>query len=72
MKKSILLTLFGAVLAAAASVTAFAPAANAGYHNHHHHYHYVRYQPVYAYVSECKWVKFHDHYGHHYYKKICH
>ena len=66
MKKSILVTLMGAFIAA---VTAFAPAANAGYYHHHKpHYH----TSSYVYVSDCKWVKFYDHYGHHYYKKVCH
>ena len=65
MTKSILMTLMGAFIVA---VTFFAPAANAGYH--HHTPHYTTYS--YVYVSHCKWVKFHDHYGNHYYKKICH
>ena len=67
MNKPVLMTLIGVVLAA---VMVFAPAANAGYHHHHHHYkpHYSSY----VYVSDCKWVKFHDHYGHYFYKKVCH
>lgn len=63
-----LMTLIGAALTAA---TAFAPSANAGGY-HHRHYHYVYYKPVYVYASDCKWVTFYDHYGHHHYKKICH
>ena len=62
MKTTVLMTLLGAFLAA---TTVFAPAANAGYHHHD-------YKPHYVYVSHCSWVKFHDHYGHHFYKKVCH
>ena len=67
MSKSILKTLIGAAVTAVTAATAFAPAANAGYAHRH-----VYYKPVYVYVSDCKWVKFHNHYGHHHYKKVCH
>ena len=65
MKKTVLMTLVGAFLAAA---TVFAPAANAGYHHHSHYTHHTHY----SYVSHCSWVKFYDHFGHHFYKKVCH
>ena len=66
MKKA---TLMGLLVAAMAAATAFAPAANAGYHHHHYRPYYTH---SYVYVPSCYWHKFHDHYGHIHYKKVCH
>ena len=53
---------------------AFAPVASAGGYGHHHYHkvHVHHYSSHYVYVPACKWVHYHDHYGHSHYKRVCH